>query len=81
MTARVIRLTVDLATGETISREEAGEREIAEKDYLNGMSAVMCGKKFETIAEMVGEKYYSIKGDQSQWTSTSQSWAWTPPSV
>lgn len=81
MTAKMIRLTVDLATGETISREEAGEREIAEKDYLEGMSAVMCGSKFETIAEKVGEKYYNIKGDQNTWTSTSQSWAWTLPNV
>lgn len=31
MTAKIIRLMVDLATGETISREEAGEKEIAEK--------------------------------------------------
>lgn len=80
MTSKMIRLTVDLATGETISREEAGEREIAEKDYLEGMSAVMCGSKFETIAEKVGEKYYNIKGDQ-KWTSTSRSSEWTQPSV
>jgi len=79
MTAKMIRLTVDLATGETISREEAGEKEIAERDYLEGMSAVMCGKKFETIAEKVGEKYYNIKGDQNTWTSTSQSSEWTRP--
>ena len=81
MTARVIRLTVDLATGETISRKEAGEKEIAEKDYLEGMSAVMCGSKFETIAEKVGEKYYNIKGDQDKWTSTSRSSVWTQPSA
>ena len=81
MTARVIRLTVDLATCETISREEAGEKEIAEKDYLEGMAAVMCGRKFETIAEKVGEKYYNIKGDQDTWTSTSPSSAWTQPSA
>jgi len=81
MTAKMIRLTVDLATGETISREEAGVKEIAEKDYLEGMSAVMCGEKFETIAEKVGEKYYNIKGDQNTWTSTSQSSEWTQPSV
>lgn len=80
MTAKIIRLTVDLATGETISREKAGEREIAEKDYLEGMSAVMCGRKFETIAKKVGESYYNIKGDQS-WTSTLPSSAWTLPSV
>lgn len=81
MTAKIIRLTVDLATGETISREEAGEKEIAEKDYLEGMAAVMCGRKFDTLAEKVGEKYYNIKGDQDTWTSTSQSSAWTLPSV
>lgn len=81
MTAKMIRLTVDLATGETISREEAGEREIVEKDYLEGMSAVMCGSKFETIAEKVGEKYYNIKGDQDTWTSTSRSSEWTQPSA
>lgn len=81
MTAKMIRLTVDLATGETISREEAGEKEIAEKDYLEGMAAVMCGSKFETIAERVGEKYYNIKGDQDKWTSTSRSSVWTQPSV
>lgn len=81
MTARVIRLTVDLATGETISRDEAGEREIAERDYLEGMAAVMCGSKFETIAERVGEKYYNIKGDQNTWTLTSRSSEWTRPSV
>lgn len=81
MTAKMIRLTVDLATGETISREEAGEREIAEKDYLEGMAAVMCGSKFDTIAGKVGERYYNIQGDQDTWTSTSQSWAWTQPSA
>ena len=70
MTAKIVRRVVDLSTGETISREEAGEREIAEKDYLEGMAAVMCGMKFDTLAEMVGEKYYNIKGDQS-WTQTS----------
>ena len=72
MTAKMIQLTVNLATGETISREEAGEREIAEKDYLEGMAAVMCGSKFEIIAERVGEKYYYIKGDQDTWTQTSR---------
>lgn len=81
MTAKIIRLTVDLATGETVSRKEAGEKEIAEKDYLEGMAAVMCGSKFESIAEKVGEKYYNIKGDQDTWTSTSQSSAWTLPSA
>lgn len=62
MTAAVIRYRVDLDTGETISREVVGEKEIADGDYLRTMSRLVTGMDPDELADKL-EVRFNRKGD------------------
>lgn len=64
MTAAVIRYRVDLDTGETISREVVGEKEIADGDYLRTMSRLVTGMDPDELADKL-EARFDRKGDQN----------------
>ncbi len=64
MTAAVIRYRVDLDTGETISREVVGEKEIADGDYLRTMSRLVAGMDPDDLADNL-EARFNRKGDQN----------------
>ena len=52
MTCDIVRRTVCLKTGETISRERIGETEIPDEKYMAGMALAMTGRELETLCEM-----------------------------
>ena len=61
MTATIIRCRVNLKTGETVSREAVGKKEIDETDWLKAMSIVATGMSLDRLCDEI-EKRKETKG-------------------
>ena len=53
MTATIIRRRVDLKTGETVSREAVGEKEIDERDFMEVFSICATGMRLDRLCDAI----------------------------
>ena len=56
MTCDIVRLTVSLKTGETISRVRIGETEIPDDKYMAGMALAMTGTELEALCDKLEQQ-------------------------
>lgn len=66
MICDIVRYTVELQTGETVSRETIGRAEIAERDYMRAISRIVTGMSMDDLASYIEANLKETKSNGYQ---------------